>query len=59
MGVLDAQKAIITAVNPGMRLDGKSTAYIKAAFDLAKDTLNARKGTDSSAQPDVRWRPPL
>lgn len=46
MSVLDAQKAIITAVNPGMRLDGKSSVYIKAAFDLAKDTMNARKGTD-------------
>lgn len=46
MGVLEAQKAIIRAVNPTMRLDGKSPAYIKAAFDLAKDTMNARKGTD-------------
>lgn len=46
MGVLDAQKAIIKAVNPTMRLDGKTPAYIKAAFDLAKDTLNARKDTN-------------
>lgn len=46
MGVLDAQKAIIKAVNPTMRLDGKSPAYIKAAFDLAKDTMNARKDTN-------------
>ena len=46
MSVLDAQKAIIRAVNPTMRLDGKSPAYIKAAFDLAKDTMNARKDTD-------------
>lgn len=46
MGVLDAQKAIIKAVNPTMLLDGKSPAYIKAAFDLAKDTMNARKDTN-------------
>ena len=46
MSVLDAQKAIIKAVNPTMRLDGKSPAYIKAAFDLAKDTMNARKDTN-------------
>jgi hypothetical protein len=46
MSVLDAQKAIIKAVNPTMRLDGKSSAYIKAAYDLAKDTLNARKTTN-------------
>lgn len=46
MGVLDAQKAIIKAANPTMRLDGKSPAYIKAAFDLAKDTMNARKDTN-------------
>lgn len=46
MGVLEAQKAIIRAVNPTMRLDGKSPAYIKAAFDLAKDTMNARKDTN-------------
>lgn len=46
MKVLDAQKAIIRAVNPTMRLDGKSSAYIRAAYDLAKDTLNARKTTN-------------
>lgn len=46
MGVLEAQKAIIRAVNPTMRLDGKRPAYIKAAFDLAKDTMNARKDTN-------------
>jgi hypothetical protein len=46
MSVLDAQKAIIRAVNPGMRLDGKNATYIKAAFDLAKDTMNTRKDTN-------------
>ena len=46
MSILEGQKAIIRAVTPTMRLDGKSPAYIKAAFDLAKDTLNARKDTN-------------
>lgn len=46
MSVLDAQKAIVRAVNPTMRLDGKSSAYIQAAYDLAKDTVNARKDTN-------------
>lgn len=46
MSITDARKAIIKAVKPGMRLDGKSPAYIKAAFDLAKDTMNARKDTN-------------
>lgn len=50
MSVLDAQKAIVKAVNPTMRLDGKDPAYIRAAFDLAKDTMNARKGTDYQRQ---------
>ncbi|TZE83543.1 DUF2213 domain-containing protein [Calorimonas adulescens] len=46
MPIIDAKKAIIKAVNPQMRLDGKGKAYINAAFDLAKETLNARKDTN-------------
>lgn len=46
MKVMDAKKAIIKKVNPQMRLDGKGTAYVNAAFDLAKETLNARKDTN-------------
>lgn len=46
MKIMDAKKAIIKKVNPQMRLDGKSTAYINAAFDLAKETLNTRKDTN-------------
>ena len=42
----DAKKAIIRKVNPGMRLDGKSAAYINAAFDIAVNTVNSRKDTD-------------
>jgi len=35
MRPIDAKKAIIRKVNPGMRLDGKSAAYVRAAFDAA------------------------
>lgn len=50
MSVMDAKKAIVGKVNPQMRLDGKSGIYIDAAFDLAKQTLAQRKGTDSQRQ---------
>lgn len=42
-----AKKAIIKAVRPDMRLDGKSDAYINGAFDNAKKSIRARakKGT--------------
>lgn len=47
MSIKNAKKAIIKAVRPGMRLDGKSAAYIDAAFDMALNEVNARtaKGT--------------
>lgn len=35
----EAKKKIILAVNPGMRLDGKSDAYIDAAYDVAKSSI--------------------
>lgn len=35
----DAKKRIVLAVNPGMRLDGKSNAYIDAAYDVAKTNI--------------------
>lgn len=41
-----AKRAIIMKVNPAMRLDGKGSAYVQAAYDLAKETAMARKDTD-------------
>jgi hypothetical protein len=41
-----AKKAIIKAVSPQMRLDGKSAAYINVAFDLAKQTIREKKDTE-------------
>lgn len=42
-----AKKAVIRAVRPGIRLDGKSPAYIQAMFDLAYEEVkaNSKKGT--------------
>ena len=42
-GILAAKKAVIKAVRPGIRLDGKSTKYINAAYDLAVDDVKKRK----------------
>ena len=61
MSVKGAKKAILKKLKPALRLDGKSAAYVNAAFDMAVGELNARKGTnyqrqqmtrqDSAAQP--------
>jgi len=41
MNPVDAKKAIVKKVNPGMRLDGKSPAYVNAAFDAAVAQIGA------------------
>lgn len=41
--ILDGKKAIVAKVLPGMRLDGKSAAYVDAAFDMAVNEVNKRK----------------
>lgn len=41
--ILDGKKAIIKKALPTMRLDGKSKAYIDAAYDLAVGEVNKRK----------------
>jgi hypothetical protein len=46
MAPLAAKKAIIKKVNPNMRLDGKSKAYINAAFDVAVDQISSLKDTN-------------
>ena len=48
MPISQAKKAVIKAVRPGLRLDGKSSAYINAAFDCAVDEVrsHSRKGVD-------------
>lgn len=41
MSLKEAKKAVIKKVAPGMRLDGKSSAYINSAYNMAVKTLNA------------------
>ena len=41
--ILEGKKAIIAKVLPDMRLDGKSRAYVDAAYDMAVNEVNKRK----------------
>lgn len=51
MSIRDAKKAIIKAVRPTMRLDGKSDVYLKAAFDMAADEVeNMKKSANYQRQ---------
>ncbi len=44
--LVNARKRVIAAVNPKLRLDGKSDAYISAAYDIAKQSVAGRKRVD-------------
>ena len=46
MTIPQLKRAIIKAVKPTLRLDGKSEVYIDAAFSIARDEVEARKGTE-------------
>lgn len=50
MPIMAAKKAVIRAVRPGIRLDGKSTAYIDAAFDCAVADAKAMTRKDAGYQ---------
>ena len=50
LSIRSAKKAIIKAVRPGIRLDGKSNAYINAAYDLAAAEINSRATKDTGYQ---------
>lgn len=43
MSLSQAKKTVIAAINPNMRLDGKSDTYINAAYDMAVASLNEKK----------------
>ena len=49
-GIKDAKVAVIKAVRPDMRLDGKSDAYINGAFDNAVKSIKAKKTKGVSYQ---------
>lgn len=46
LSLKEARKKVIRKVNPKLNLDGKSEAYINAAYDIAKQGISARKKTD-------------
>lgn len=48
--VEDAKKAIIKAVRPEMRLDGKGSEYINAAFEYARAEIKANRKNGTAAQ---------
>ena len=48
--ILDGKKAIIAKVFPGMRMDGKGTAYIDAMYDLAVNEAGKRKNVNYQRQ---------
>lgn len=50
LSIKAAQKAIIQAVRPGIRLDGKSDAYVSAAFDMACEEIDQKSASSVSAQ---------
>jgi len=50
MGIPDAKKAIILAVRPSARFDGKSETYIDAMFDMAVQEVNASTKKDTFFQ---------
>lgn len=52
--IIDGKKAIINKVLPSMRLDGKSVAYIDAAFDLAVGEANKPKDIGFQKEQMVR-----
>ena len=45
-----AKRAIIKKVRPGIRLDGKTDAYINACFDMAKKEIRQNSKKDTSYQ---------
>lgn len=46
MSVKDAKKAVLGKLKPTLHLDGKSAAYVNAAFDMAVSEMNERKDTN-------------
>lgn len=50
LSILDGKKAVIAKVLPDMRLDGKDTAYVDAAYDIAVGAAGKRKDVSYQRQ---------
>lgn len=44
--IMEAKKEIVSKVLPTLHLDGKSDAYVDAAYDMAVGEVNKRKGVE-------------
>lgn len=56
LSLMNAKKKVISAVNPKLRLDGKSEAYIAAAYDIAKQGVANRKKVDGQRRQIMKGR---
>ena len=55
MRPMDAKRAVIKKMNPKLRLDGKSRAYINAAFDMAVQSIGkSSRSTDGQRRQMTR-----
>lgn len=54
MSVKNAKKAVLKKLKPNLRMDGKSAAYVSAAFDMAVSEMNSRKNTNYQRQQMMR-----
>ena len=60
MSLMDGKRAIIAKVLPNIRLDGKSSAYVNACYDIAVSEVGKRKDVNyqrrqmASGAPQVR-----
>lgn len=50
MPLMEARRAVIKAVRPKINLDGKSTAFINAAYSMACDEVKERTAKDTNYQ---------
>ena len=50
MSIMQAKKAVVSAVRPNMRLDGKSTTFVNAAYEMAAAEVTARGISSVPAQ---------
>lgn len=50
MDIKAAKQKVIIAVKPSMRLDGKSDAYIDAAYEMCRDIANEMKTTNDQRE---------
>lgn len=56
LSLVNARKKVIGAVNPKLRLDGKSEAYITAAYDIAKQSVSDRKKVEKQRKQIMKNR---